>query len=136
MYDYSSRRAGIADYGADAAITDRPAILGKVLGLVGFAFLFTPLFTMSLSSVSPRLYSHGSAVIGTIQQVAGAAGVALFVAFMSARSTTLAARGLAPVDALSGGIRGGFLCGAIISLFAVACVFFVQKPPGRPEAGH
>jgi DHA2 family lincomycin resistance protein-like MFS transporter len=58
------------------------------------------------------------------------------VALMSARSTTLTARGLAPVDALSGGVRAGFLCGAIISLLAVACVFFVQRPSARPEAGH
>jgi DHA2 family lincomycin resistance protein-like MFS transporter len=111
-------------------------LAGHVVMCVGFAFLFTPLFTMSLSSVSPRLYSHGSAVIGTIQQVAGAAGVALFVALMSARATTLTAHGLAPVDALSGGIRAGFLCGAIISLFAVACVFFVRRPSAQPEAGH
>jgi DHA2 family lincomycin resistance protein-like MFS transporter len=111
-------------------------LAGHVVMCVGFAFLFTPLFTMSLSSVKPSLYSHGSAVIGTIQQVAGAAGVALFVAIMSARSTTLAARGLASVDALSGGIRGGFLCGAIISLFAVACVFFVRTPSAQPEVGH
>src|ERR1700733_5356411 len=103
-------------------------LAGHVVMSVGFALLFTPLFTMSLSSVKPSLYSHGSAVIGTIQQVSRAARVALFVALMSARATTLAARGLAPVDALSGGIRSGFLCGAIISLFAVACVFFVQKP--------
>jgi hypothetical protein len=40
------------------------------------------------------------------------------------------------VDTLTGGIRDGFLCGAIISLFAVACVFFVQKPSRRPEVGH
>jgi modulator of FtsH protease len=40
MYDYS-RRGGIADYGAGAAITDQPAVLGKVMGLLGFAFLFT-----------------------------------------------------------------------------------------------
>jgi modulator of FtsH protease len=40
MYDYS-RRGGIADYRSDAAITDQPAILGKVMGLLGFAFLFT-----------------------------------------------------------------------------------------------
>ncbi len=86
--------------------------------------------------MKPSLYSHGSAVIGTIQQVAGAAGVALFVALMSARAATSTARGLAPVDALSGGIRGGFLCGAVISLFAVACVFFVQKPSARPEITH
>ena len=111
-------------------------LAGHVVMSVGFAFLFTPLFTVSLSSVKPNLYSHGSAVIGSLQQVAGAAGVALFVALMSARATTLAARGLAPVDALTGGIRSGFLCGAIISVFAVACVFFVQRPAARPEVGH
>jgi MFS transporter, DHA2 family, lincomycin resistance protein len=111
-------------------------LAGHVVMSVGFALLFTPLFTASLSSLQPSLYSHGSAVIGCIQQVAGAAGVALFVALMSARATTLAARGLAPMDALSGGVRSGFLCGAIISLFAVACVFFVQKPSGQPGVGH
>jgi MFS transporter, DHA2 family, lincomycin resistance protein len=111
-------------------------LAGHVVMSVGFALLFTPLFTLSLSSLKPNLYSHGSAVIGSIQQVAGAAGVALFVALMSARATTLAARGLAPVDALTGGIQSGFLCGAAVSLFAVACVFFVQKPSGQPQAGH
>jgi DHA2 family lincomycin resistance protein-like MFS transporter len=103
-------------------------LAGHVVMSVGFALLFTPLFTVSLSSVKASLYSHGSAVIGTIQQVSGAAGVALFVALMSARAATLAARGRTPIDALSGGVGGGFLCGAVISLFAVACVFFVRKP--------
>jgi MFS transporter, DHA2 family, lincomycin resistance protein len=104
-------------------------LAGHVVMSIGFALLFTPLFTVSLSSVKPSLYSHGSAVIGTLQQAAGAAGVALFVALMSARAASLAARGLATVDALAGGVRAGFLCGAIISIFAVACVFFVRKPP-------
>jgi DHA2 family lincomycin resistance protein-like MFS transporter len=103
-------------------------LAGHVVMSIGFALLFTPLFTVSLSSVKPSLYAHGSAVIGTIQQAAGAAGVALFVALMSARAATLAAHGLAAIDALSGGVRGGFLCGAIISLFAVGCVFFVRRP--------
>ena len=103
-------------------------LAGHIVMSVGFALLFTPLFTLSLSSVKPALYSHGSAVIGTIQQIAGAAGVALFVALMSARTGTLTAAGLVPIEALSGGIRAGFLCGAIISLFAVACVFAVRKP--------
>jgi MFS transporter, DHA2 family, lincomycin resistance protein len=111
-------------------------LAGHVVMSVGFAFLFTPLFTVSLSSLKPSLYAHGSAVIGSLQQVAGAAGVALFVALMSARSTSLAARGLAPVDALTGGIRSGFLCGAIISLLAVGCVFLVRRPPAQPEASH
>ncbi|HLZ27577.1 MAG TPA: Bax inhibitor-1/YccA family protein [Chloroflexota bacterium] len=40
MYDYS-RRGGLAGYGTGAAITDQPAVLGRVMGLLGFAFLFT-----------------------------------------------------------------------------------------------
>jgi DHA2 family lincomycin resistance protein-like MFS transporter len=80
-----------------------------------------------LSSLKPNLYSHGSAVIGSIQ---------LFVALMTARATALASRGLSQVDARTGVIRNGFLCGAVISLFAVACTFFVQKPSGQPEPGH
>jgi len=40
MYDYS-RRAGMADYPADITLTGQPAVLGKVMGLLGFACLFT-----------------------------------------------------------------------------------------------
>src|SRR5215472_14069601 len=42
MYDYS-RRTPYADYGASESAlgTQRSAVLGKVLGLLGFAFVFT-----------------------------------------------------------------------------------------------
>src|SRR5438067_11052651 len=40
MYDYS-RRTPYAGTAPQTAIGDRPAVLGKVLGLLGFAFLFT-----------------------------------------------------------------------------------------------
>ncbi|MDQ6670910.1 MAG: Bax inhibitor-1/YccA family protein [Chloroflexota bacterium] len=40
MYDYS-RRAGMAGYPADITVTNQPAVLGKVMGLLGFACLFT-----------------------------------------------------------------------------------------------
>jgi MFS transporter, DHA2 family, lincomycin resistance protein len=103
-------------------------LAGHIIMSVGFALLFTPLFTVSLSSVRPELYSHGSAVLGSLQQVAGAAGVALFVALMSAQSARLAAAGAAPIEALAGGIRAAFLCGAIAALFAVVGAFFVRKP--------
>jgi DHA2 family lincomycin resistance protein-like MFS transporter len=112
-------------------------LAGHVVMCIGFAFLFTPLFTLSLSSVKASLYSHGSAVIGTIQQAAGAAGVALFVALMSARALRLSASGLAPNEALSGGVRAGFVCGASISVFAVVCVAFLRRPDaGAVENPH
>src|SRR6202011_642206 len=40
MYKYS-RQAPYADYRTDVGLADRPAVLGKVMGLLGFAFLFT-----------------------------------------------------------------------------------------------
>ncbi|MEJ0008716.1 MAG: DHA2 family efflux MFS transporter permease subunit, partial [Steroidobacteraceae bacterium] len=109
-------------------------LAGHVVMCIGFAFLFTPLFTMSLSSVKASLYSHGSAVIGTLQQAAGAAGVALFVALMSARRARLAAGGVNPLEALSGGIQVGFLCGASISIFAVVCLAFLRRPESAESA--
>jgi DHA2 family lincomycin resistance protein-like MFS transporter len=111
-------------------------LAGHIVMSIGFGLLFTPLFTVSLSSVRPELYSHGSAVLGSLQQVAGAAGVALFVALMSAQSAKLAAAGAVPVEALAAGIRAAFLCGAIIALFAVACAFLVRRPaaPAVPAA--
>jgi MFS transporter, DHA2 family, lincomycin resistance protein len=111
-------------------------LVGHIVMSIGFGLLFTPLFTVSLSSVRPELYSHGSAVLGSLQQVAGAAGVALFVALMTAQAARLTVAGAVPVEALAGGIRAAFLCGAIIALFAVAFAFLVRKPdaPAMPGA--
>ncbi|MDB5623865.1 MAG: transporter, partial [Devosia sp.] len=79
----------------------------------------------------------GSAVIGTVQQVAGAAGTALFVALMTLQTASLLAGGAEPLAAASGGVRSAFLCGAVISLFAVVAAFFVRKPAGgMPGMGH
>jgi DHA2 family lincomycin resistance protein-like MFS transporter len=103
-------------------------LAGHLVFCAGLAFLFTPLFTASLGAVRPELYSHGSAILGSTQQLAGAAGVALFIALMSVQANNLASRGMSEVDALSGGIRLAFIVGAVISMFAVATAFFVKRP--------
>ena len=104
---------------------------GYLVMCVGFSFLFGPLFTLSLGSVKPELYSHASALLGSIQQVAGAAGVALLIAVMASRATSLG--GLDNVEALAGGIRMAFLVGAMISVFAVITAFFIKKPDPAPQ---
>jgi DHA2 family lincomycin resistance protein-like MFS transporter len=87
--------------------------------------------------VPPQLYSHGSAVLGSLQQVAGAAGVALFIAIMTAQQVKLVASGSVPVEALASGIRAAFLAGAIGAIFAVAFAFLVRKPEAQAaRASH
>lgn len=94
---------------------------------IGLAMLFTPLFTASLGSLPPKLYSHGSAIVGTVQQLAGAAGTALFVTVMSAQTATLIASGATTESATASGIRVALIYAAIISLFAIPAAFFVRK---------
>ncbi|MCA0946720.1 multidrug efflux MFS transporter [Yangia mangrovi] len=96
---------------------------------IGLALLFTPLFTSSLGSLPKELYSYGSAVIGTVQQVAGAAGIALFVSIMSIRIGAEMAAGAELVDATAAGVRAGFLTGGMISLLMIGASFFVRRPP-------
>ena len=104
-------------------------VLVAHIGLsIGLALLFTPLFTSSLGALRPELYSHGSAIIGTVQQLAGAAGTALFITVMVSQSVAIAAGGASEVSATAGGIQAAFLSGAIISLLAIVAAFFVRKP--------
>jgi DHA2 family lincomycin resistance protein-like MFS transporter len=106
-------------------------LVGYLVMCTGFSFLFGPLFTLSLGSIKPEFYSHGSALLGSIQQVAGAAGVALLIAVMASVAQSLG--GLGNIEALASGIRMAFLVGAVISVFAVITAFFIRKPDPQPQ---
>jgi DHA2 family lincomycin resistance protein-like MFS transporter len=102
---------------------------------LGLALLFTPLFTAGLASLTPKLYSHGSAVVGTVQQLAGAAGTALFVSVMSAQAIALSGGGAPSAVDTAGGIHSAIMYGAFISLAAIAISFFVKAPAQSSAEG-
>ena len=56
-----------------------------VVLIVGAGAAVHPGLHHRLNPLPPHLYSHGSAILSTLQQVAGAAGTALLVAIMSGR---------------------------------------------------
>jgi DHA2 family lincomycin resistance protein-like MFS transporter len=105
--------------------------LGLSLGL-----LFTPLFSSGLGSLAPHLYSHGSALVSTLQQVAGAAGTAIFVALLA---VGMAAAGETDVTTASpaqivAGVHLAFLAGAITTLPLIAVSLLVRKPAETSNA--
>jgi DHA2 family lincomycin resistance protein-like MFS transporter len=100
----------------------------------GLALLFTPLFTAGLGSVAERFYSHASAIVGTVQQVAGAVGTAVFVAVLAAVTVAASNGGAQPLPAQAAGVRTAFLIGAIVSLGAVVGAFFVRAPQSPNES--
>ena len=105
----------------------------------GLALSFTPLFTASLGSLQPKFYSYGSAVVGTAQQVAGAAGIALMFGVMAAASSAATSSGADTVAAGAAGTHAAFLTAAFLSLPLLVGAFLIRKPADAPmgaPAGH
>ncbi|MBE1536662.1 MDR family MFS transporter [Actinomadura algeriensis] len=98
-----------------------------VVLMVGLGMMMTPLMTESLGVLSDDLHSHGSAILATLQQVAGAFGTAVFVTVAAHGSAGGA--GAAP-DA--DGLRTAFVVAGCIGVLAVIASLFV-RPAGTPE---
>ncbi|WP_404475889.1 MDR family MFS transporter [Microbacterium aerolatum] len=109
-------------------------VIAQAIMSVGLAMSFTPLFSASLGSLRRHLYSHGSAALNTIQQVGGAAGVALLTVVYSSILHAGEHEGLETAAAGAPGARMAFLIAAIISLGAVALSAFVRKPADDVDA--
>ncbi|QQB15415.1 MDR family MFS transporter [Brevibacterium casei] len=107
-------------------------LLGHMGLSLGVAMMMTPLLTSALGSLSPQLYSHGSATVGAIQQVAGAIGTALFITVLSLGTVAAAGGGATPVVAQADGVSTAFFAGAVLSLVAVVGSWFVKNPAPRP----
>ena len=101
---------------------------------VGLASSFTPLFSASLGSLDRSLYSHGSAALNTLQQVAGAAGTAVLISIYSGFLHTGEAQGLSTADAGAPGTNAAFFTAACIALVPVVLAFFISKP--ADQEGH
>lgn len=117
---------GIGQWGAISLNAESSATMVVVWNLIfcmGMATLMTTLMTEAMGVLPRQLYSHGSALMNTVQQLAGAAGTALFIAAMT-------------VGAQSGwfggvGIRSAFVVGAALTLVAL----FIA-PMIKDEARH
>ncbi|MDR7304625.1 DHA2 family efflux MFS transporter permease subunit [Haloactinomyces albus] len=100
------------------------AVIGiHVLLMAGLGLMMTPLMTEALGGLPDHLYSHGSAILTTLQQVAGAFGTAVFV--------TVAALG--SVDHSGGpdaaGLRTAFVVAGCIGVLALIAALFIRTRP-------
>ncbi len=85
---------------------------------LALALMFTPAFTTGLNPLPPPLYSHGSAIMGTLQQVAGAAGTALLVSIYA---------GVPGKGDVVAGMRAAFLAATLIAVGAVVLAALMRK---------
>src|SRR5690625_1507527 len=116
-----------------SAETPVPLLLAMHLTLtLGMALLSTPLMTTAMNPLPRRLYSHGSATMSTLQQVAGAMGVALLVTVMSSRAASLGAS-VGPELAQAAGLRTAFGVASLFALTAVILTLFLRTSVAKEE---
>lgn len=112
---------------------------GHIVLSSGLALTFTPLFSASLGSVEPHLYSHGSAIVGTVQQLAGALGTALAIVMYTVVGNAVTSSGGTLESALASGARAAFAVSAAMAVVAFVLAFFLQRPAEEVEGatpGH
>ncbi|MER7083048.1 MFS transporter, DHA2 family, lincomycin resistance protein [Saccharopolyspora kobensis] len=109
-----------ATLGPDSSLAAVIAI--HVVLMCGLGLMMTPLMTASLSALPDHLYSHGSAILATLQQVAGAFGTAVFVTVSALASTGASG---APDAA---GLRTAFIVAGGIGVLAFITSLFIRTP--------
>lgn len=115
------------------AVLGGTAPLAAVIGcdvalMLSLGLMITPLMADSLGALPDELYSHGSALLVTVQQVAGALGSATFVAAAALGST---AAGSTPDAA---GLRLAFGVAACLGVGAVVVAVLYRQPKHEPTS--
>jgi DHA2 family lincomycin resistance protein-like MFS transporter len=117
-------------------------ILNTLL-MLGISMLMMPVMTNALNELPPPLYPHGTAIIGTLQQVAGAVGTALLVTVMTNGSrrfmeNPVGGKEDSPLQILAiiAGMKSAFLLAFGLVVIAWIASFFLKRstpPEGELE---
>lgn len=100
-----------------------------IILLVGISLVMMPAQTTGLNQLPRHLYSHGTAILNTLQQVAGAIGTALFISIMSAGTKNYmeSTPNPNPAEGLVAGLQDAFLIGFLIGIIALVLGFFIKR---------
>lgn len=104
-----------------------------VLFALGMGLMMTPLMTTALSALPRELYSHGSAIMNTLQQLAGAMGTAFLVVFLTRGTTAGVAAGMDTAAATAQGTHWAFLFGCVLAVVVVILSPLISRVPA-PES--
>lgn len=117
----------------------------NTLFMLGISMLMMPVMTNGLNGLPRTLYPHGTAIIGTLQQVGGAVGMALLVTVMTTSSKRFTEKTTSSISesdlqvlSMTAGMNHAFLLAfslVVIALFTTA--FFLKRsvpPVGERES--
>lgn len=115
-------------------------IVGYILIMLAVSAIMMPAETNGLNQLPKRLYPHGTAVMSTLQPVAGAIGVSIFISIMNARQLSFLQNSETPEDPLTqsqamvAGVELVYLIAFMMSIVSVILAFTVYRAKPLDEA--
>lgn len=112
-----------------------------MLLMVSISAIMMPAETNGLNQLPKRLYPHGTAIMTTLQPIAGAIGVSVFISLMNARQAHFLEKAETPAHpatikaSLVAGVEFVYLIALGLSVIALIMSFFVYRAtPKEAEA--
>ncbi|WP_301173567.1 DHA2 family efflux MFS transporter permease subunit [Brevibacillus nitrificans] len=114
-------------FGTDTALW--MIVVTHIIMMLGIGMVLASVQTNTLNSLPKQYYPDGIALTQTIQQVAGAIGIAVMVSVLAARQNSyLAAVANEPTQAVAAGSALVFQIGLLLALLNVVLSLFIKKP--------
>jgi DHA2 family lincomycin resistance protein-like MFS transporter len=107
--------------------------------MVAISMIMMPTQTNGLNQLPQRYYPHGTAILNTLQQVAGAIGVAFFIGIMSAGQRGFLESSSDPTlpaqqaKAMVTGVHNAFMIGFGFAVVAVILALFLKRTKAPTE---
>ena len=122
----------------EVVLLDAEATQGHVVALniplgIGMAMVMTPLMALSLGALPRELYGHGSAILNTLQQLAGALGTAVFIALLTLGAVVASESGASEQLAQASGASWAFAFGGIMTTAAIVLACTLKRNPAAVE---
>lgn len=108
-------------------------VLLHIFLMIGIAMIMMPAQTNGLNQLPKHYYPSGTAIMNTLQQVAGAIGTAVSVSIMSAGQQDYLATTKDPTNpshipaSITAGIQNGFIFVLVLAVLALFYSFFIKR---------
>lgn len=113
--------------------------------MVAISMIMMPVQTNGLNELPPHYYPHGTAILNTLSQVAGAIGVAFFISVMATGQSRFLERLSQPpepaqvAESMVAGIHNAFVIGLGFAVVALVLSLFLKRTKtssAEPQTGN
>jgi DHA2 family lincomycin resistance protein-like MFS transporter len=104
-------------------------ILLHCVMMIAISLIMMPVQTNAMNGLAPHHYPHGTALFNTLQQVAGAIGMAFFMSILESKQKEYLETAANPTyaEAINAGIHASFTIGLVFAVIAFLLSLTVRK---------